>query len=57
MMANETLLNADAARLDRGVRRQRHVVGARPTFGGPVEWHARGGGAGGGGLHPMRGER
>lgn len=39
---------AGGSPVERRVGRQRHVVGARPTCGGPVEWHARGGGAGGG---------
>lgn len=45
---NTTEGAAVGAQVDRPVGRQRHVIGARPTCGGPVEWHARGGGVGGG---------
>ena len=32
-----------ALRLERGVRRQRPVIGARPVDGGPTEWHGASG--------------
>jgi hypothetical protein len=38
--------------LERGVRRQRPVIGARPVEGGPTEWHGQ---AGGGDYHTLCG--